>query len=61
MTELAIPWSELSGFAPKKGSRIAMEIRVNDADTSHERWKIDAENVVVRPSDPTLWSHFIFK
>lgn len=61
VTELAIPWSELSGFIPQKGGKIAMELRVNDADTSHERWKIDAENVVVRPGDPTLWSHFIFK
>tara|TARA_Y100001933_G_scaffold265286_1_gene340202 strand:- start:78815 stop:81694 length:2880 start_codon:yes stop_codon:yes gene_type:complete len=61
VAEFAIPWSEISGFVPSVGSKIAMELRVNDADTSHERWKIDAEGVVVRPSDPTSWSYFIFK
>ncbi len=59
--EFAIPWSELPGFSPAVGSKIALELRVNDADTSHERWKIDPDGVVIYPSDPSSWSHVILK
>lgn len=61
VAEFAIPWSQFNDFTPKVGGKIALEIRVNDADTSHERWKIDPDGVVIRPSDPSLWSHLILK
>ena len=54
--ECAIPWSALGGFRPKAGARIALEPHVNDADTSHERWKLDPLDGNVRPENPTVWS-----
>lgn len=60
IVEFAIPWSEI-GYSPKVGSKLAMELRVNDADTSHERWKIDPDGTVIQPSDPSSWSHVILK
>ena len=38
------------------GGRIALEPHVNDADTSHERWKLDPLDGNVRPENPTVWS-----
>lgn len=57
--EVAIPWKQFSNFSPKQGDKIAFEIRINDADTSHERWKIDPDGVTVLTEDPTKWSHLI--
>jgi hypothetical protein len=55
--ELAFPWSAFPGVMPGPGARLALELRVNDADKSHERWKIDASDCdKVRPADPTSWS-----
>jgi glycosyltransferase involved in cell wall biosynthesis len=54
--ECAIPWSALGGFRPHAGGRIALEPHVNDADTSHERWKLDPLDGNVRPENPTVWS-----
>lgn len=54
--EAAIPWKTFDGFKPSPGTSIALEMRVNDADTSHERFKIDPEDGNVAPSDPTVWS-----
>ncbi len=57
--EAAIPWKAIPGAKPKEGAKLALEIRVNDADTSHERWKIDpvdARDGKVLPEDPTSWS-----
>ena len=34
----------------------AMELRVNDADTSHKRWKIDPQDGNVNFGNPTVWS-----
>ena len=54
--ECAIPWSQFGAFRPKVGDRIALEPHVNDADTSHERWKLDPIDGNVRPENPTVWS-----
>jgi hypothetical protein len=54
--ECAVPWSAFGSFRPKAGARIALEPHVNDADTSHERWKLDPLDGNVRPENPTVWS-----
>lgn len=54
--EVALPWSSFRGFKPAKGSKLALELRVNDADKSHPRWKIDPTDGNVQPADPTAWS-----
>lgn len=59
MMEAVIPWKQFPTFTPKQGDKIAIEIRVNDADTSHERWKIDPDGAIVLTEDPTQWSHLI--
>lgn len=56
VAEVAIPWRALPDFSAKAGAKAALEIRVNDADTSHARWKIDPIDGSVRPHDPTAWS-----
>ena len=57
--EVAIPWSTFADFAPKNGAKLALELRVNDADSSHERFKIDPEDGNPNPSDPTVWSFLL--
>lgn len=60
--ELAIPWSTFGNYVPKAGDKLALEVRVNDADTSHERWKIDPiDNPNLRPEDPTGWSYLVLQ
>ena len=60
--ELAIPWDTFGHYVPKAGAKLAMELRVNDADTSHERWKLDPiDNSAYRPEDPTTWSYLVLK
>ena len=54
--ECAVPWSAFGAFRPKPGARIALEPHVNDADTSHERWKLDPLDGNVKPENPTVWS-----
>lgn len=61
LAEVALPWSVLPGFQPAAGAKLALEMRVNDADKSHERWKIDPEDGNVRPEDPTVWSLLILE
>lgn len=62
VVELAIPWSTFGDFKPKPGAKLALEVRVNDADTSHERWKLDpVDNQTYRPEDPTGWSYLILE
>jgi hypothetical protein len=62
IVEIAIPWSTFGDFKPKAGSKIALEVRVNDADTSHERWKLDpVDNQTYRPEDPTGWSYLMLE
>lgn len=62
MIEIAIPWSEFGNYVPKAGAKIALEVRVNDADTSHERWKLDpVDNQGYRPEDPTGWSYLLLQ
>ena len=56
VAEVAIPWEALPKFKPAVGAKAALEIRVNDADSSHERWKIDPTDGTVNPGDPTVWS-----
>ena len=55
--EIALPWSEFPGFKPEAGAQIALEIRVNDSDTSHERWKLDPLDAgYVLVENPASWS-----
>lgn len=55
--ELGIPWSYFKGFKPEKGARLMMEMRLNDADTSHKRWMLDPGDIsTVSVNDPTKWS-----
>lgn len=54
--EIAIPWSALPDAKPAAGAKFAFEMRVNDADTSHERWKIDPIDGNVQVEDPSAWS-----
>ena len=59
LIETAIPWATLGGFGPKQGAQLALEIRADDADTSHPRFKIDpvdSPNEVITPTDPSTWS-----
>ena len=56
--QAALPLSGFPGFDPSKANA-ALEIRVNDADSSHERFKIDAvDNAegAFDPSNPSTWS-----
>lgn len=34
-------------------------VDVNDADSSHERFKIDPEDAAMDVADPTTWSYLI--
>ncbi len=63
--QVGIPWTYL-GFKPKAGEKIALNLRVNDSDTSHERWKIDPEDAAqigggFNGSDPTTWPYLLLK
>ncbi|MEZ0298652.1 MAG: sugar-binding protein [Candidatus Methylacidiphilales bacterium] len=55
--EVAIPWTSLNGFKPSDGRSLAVDILLNDADTSHERFKLKAvdspENFSV--IEPSTW------
>jgi hypothetical protein len=53
--EAAIPWQTLE-VTPKPGMRIALDLRMNDADSSHERWKIDPEDSRIDTENPTRWA-----
>jgi hypothetical protein len=58
--QVAIPWSALPNFKPDAGAKAALEMRVNDADTSHPRFKIDPVDVpgeALNPNDPSTWSY----
>jgi len=62
VVEVAIPWSTFKGFRPADGAKLAMELRVNDNDTSHERFKIDPINVTdLRTEDPSAWSYLLLQ
>ncbi|MBN2712328.1 MAG: hypothetical protein JXR97_07810 [Planctomycetes bacterium] len=55
--ELALPWKSFSKFDAKAGGKVAIEVRVNDADTTHKRWKIDPEDSgYIPPEEPAKWS-----
>ena len=55
--EIALPWSALNGFKPQRGGQIALEMRVNDSDTSHERWKLDPLDAgTLNVENPASWS-----
>ena len=58
--EVAIPWQILDNFDPDAGKRLALQMRMNDADSSHERFKIDpVDNPHVSWQDPTRWPYLI--
>jgi hypothetical protein len=56
--EAAIPWTALAPFTPANHARLALELRVNDADTSHERFRLDAGDLTAPliVNDPSSWS-----
>lgn len=54
--EIAIPWTALPEAAPTAGATFALDLRVNDADTSHERWKIDPIDSAFVVENPSSWS-----
>ena len=56
VAEVALPWTFFAGFAARPGARLALELRVNDADKSHARWKIDPADGNVQFANPTVWS-----
>jgi hypothetical protein len=62
--QTAIPWKQFKGFAPKLGSTASFELRVNDADTSHERFKIDPSDIPdssLDTTNPAAWSLLRFE
>lgn len=59
--EVAIPWSAFPNFQPEKGAKLALEMRINDADTSHERWKLDPIDTHMNTENPTMWSLLILE
>jgi hypothetical protein len=57
LAEVGLPWRAFPGFSPTPGAVLALELRVNDADSSHPRWKIDPSDIeLVHTEDPTAWS-----
>ena len=56
VVEAALPWSAFKEFTGRVGAPMALELRVNDADKSHERWKIDGADNRVVPGNPVAWS-----
>ncbi|PTY02551.1 hypothetical protein DB346_08360 [Verrucomicrobia bacterium LW23] len=38
--EVAIPWTAIPGFKPAPGATLSLDLLLNDADTSHERFKL---------------------
>ena len=63
IVELALPWTVFPEFTPNKGEKLAFEIRVNDQDSSHQRFKIDSEDLAlaVKPHEPTSWSYLLLE
>jgi hypothetical protein len=61
--EVAIPWASLPDFKPGKGAKMALTMRVNDADTSHARFKIDPADQppTTSTTDPTSWPLLLFE
>jgi hypothetical protein len=61
--EAAIPWAEIAPFKPQNGAKAALEMRVSDADTSHERFKIDPSDLpdVLSVTNPSSWSLLDFQ
>jgi hypothetical protein len=61
--EAAIPWSAFKEFKPAKGARLALEITLNDADTSHERFKVTAADASAdfKIADPSTWSLLVLE
>jgi hypothetical protein len=54
--EIAIPWSALKMTAPAVGTSLALDLRLNDADASHERWKVDPLDSRIDTENPTRWA-----
>nr|MDA3873192.1 hypothetical protein [Kiritimatiellia bacterium] len=54
--EVGIPWSRFNDFTPEPGSKLMLDMRLNDADSSHERWKLDpGDNDRFSVFDPVTW------
>ncbi len=57
LVQVAIPWAALNDFDAKPGAQLAMELRVNDADTSHPRFKLDLSDAQgFSHMNPAAWS-----
>jgi len=62
IAEVAIPWKQFAGFAPKPGVKLALEMILNDTDSTHERFSlISAGDVGKVPKNPTLWSYLLLE
>jgi len=59
--EVSIPWETFAGFKPEAGAKMAFEIRVNDADTSHERFKLDPTDTNMSTENPTMWAILVLE
>lgn len=62
LAEIAIPWSVMPGAKPQAGAKLTLDMRINDADTSHERFKLDPTDAPgFKTSDPSTWSYLELK
>lgn len=59
--EVAIPWSVFGDFVPEKGKQIAVDMLLNDADTSHERFKTIPVDSRLDVANPPSWSLLILE
>lgn len=60
MIQAAIPWTVFPGFRPAVNAKIAMDMRINDADAAHTRFHIDPTDIAeVDVTDPTKWSFLL--
>ncbi|WFB36354.1 sugar-binding protein [Kiritimatiellota bacterium B12222] len=55
--EVAIPWTALNGYKAEVGAQLAIDMRLNDADVAHKRFKLDpGDSSKFSVFDPTTWS-----
>lgn len=60
--EVAIPWSYFNGFTPEAGARLMLDMRLNDADHSHPRWKLDPnDSPTFQVHDPLFWAFMVLE
>ncbi|MDA3872814.1 MAG: DUF4886 domain-containing protein [Kiritimatiellae bacterium] len=55
VAQVALPWSAFPEFDARSGARLRFDFRVNDADATHERWKVSPDNIEVQYDNPAAW------